>query len=52
MPTGCPEKVNELGARLACAPVPVPVRLMVWVAGLALSETVGGPRYGNRFATA
>lgn len=28
---------------MACAPAPVPVRLMVWVAGLALSETVMAP---------
>ena len=43
MPTGCDENVKELGARLASAPVPVPVRLMLWVAGLALSATVIEP---------
>ena len=38
VPTACEENVKELGERLTTAPAPVPVRLMVWVPGLALSE--------------
>ena len=44
MPTGCPGKVNEAGERLTTgATTPVPVRLTVWVAGLALSVIVKVP---------
>ena len=44
MPTGCPGKVNEAGERLTTgATTPVPVRLTVWVAGLALSVMVRTP---------
>jgi hypothetical protein len=44
VPTGCPGKVNEAGERLTTgATTPVPVRLTVWVAGLALSVIVRTP---------
>jgi hypothetical protein len=43
VPTGCAGKVNEAGERLATGAVPVPVRLTVWVAGLALSVMVTAP---------
>jgi hypothetical protein len=43
VPTGCAGKVKEAGERLATDAVPVPVRLTVWVAGLALSVTVKEP---------
>ena len=43
MPTLCAGKVNEAGERLTTGAVPVPVRLMVWVAGLALSVMVTAP---------
>jgi hypothetical protein len=44
VPTGCPGKVNEAGERLTTgATTPVPVRLTVWVAGLALSVLVRTP---------
>jgi hypothetical protein len=44
VPTGCPGKVNEAGERLTTgATTPVPVRLTVWVAGLALSVMVRTP---------
>jgi hypothetical protein len=40
VPTCCAGKVKEVGERLTRGPVPVPVRLTVWVAGLALSVIV------------
>jgi hypothetical protein len=44
VPTACAAKVNEAGERLTTAVVaPVPVRLTVWVAGLALSVMVTAP---------
>ena len=43
VPTGSDEKVSEVAERLATGPLPVPVRLMVWVAGLALSVRVTEP---------
>ena len=43
MPTGCAGKVKEAGERLTTGAVPVPVRLTVWVAGLALSAMVKEP---------
>ena len=44
MPTACAEKVKEAGERLTVgALTPVPVRLTVWVAGLALSAMVTAP---------
>jgi hypothetical protein len=43
MPTGSTGKVKEVGERLTAGPVPVPVRLTVWVAGLALSVMVRVP---------
>jgi len=43
VPTLCAGKVNEAGERLTTGAVPVPVRLMVWVAGLALSVMVTAP---------
>ena len=43
MPTGCAGKVKEVGERLTTGAVPVPVRLTVWVAGLALSAMVKEP---------
>jgi hypothetical protein len=43
VPTACPGKVKEAGERLATGAVPVPVRLTVWVAGLALSAMVKEP---------
>ena len=43
MPTFCAGKVKEAGERLTTGAVPVPVRLMVWVAGLALSLMVTAP---------
>jgi hypothetical protein len=43
-PTACAEKVKEAGERLTNgATTPVPVRLTVWVAGLALSAMVTAP---------
>jgi hypothetical protein len=36
-------KVKEVGERLTAGAVPVPVRLTVWVAGLALSVMVTEP---------
>jgi hypothetical protein len=43
-PTGCAGKVNEAGERLTTAVLaPVPVRLTVCVAGLALSVMVTAP---------
>ena len=46
-PTVCAAKVKEVGERLATdAAAPVPVRLTVWVAGLALSVMVTEPRSG------
>jgi hypothetical protein len=44
VPTACAGKVNEAGERLTTAVVaPVPVRLTVCVAGLALSVMVTAP---------
>ena len=44
MPTSCAGKVNEAGERLTiCVATPVPVRLTVCVAGLALSVMVTTP---------
>ena len=44
MPTACSGKVKEAGERLTTgAATPVPVRLTVWVAGLALSVMVKAP---------
>jgi hypothetical protein len=43
VPTGSDEKVSEVAERPATGPLPVPVRLMVWVAGLALSVIVIEP---------
>ena len=44
MPTACAEKVREVGERLTAGVVPpVPVRLTVCVAGLALSVMVRVP---------
>jgi hypothetical protein len=43
VPTFCAGKVKEAGERLTTGAVPVPVRLMVWVAGLALSVMVTAP---------
>ena len=43
MPTRCAAKINEAGERLTTGAVPVPVRLTVWVAGLALSVMVTAP---------
>jgi len=42
-PTACAAKVNEVGERLAAVVMPLPVRLTVWVAGLALSLMVIEP---------
>jgi hypothetical protein len=44
VPTCCAGKVKEAGERLTTgASTPVPVRLTVWVAGLALSVMVTAP---------
>jgi hypothetical protein len=43
VPTACAGKVKEVGERLTTGAVPVPVRLTVWVAGLALSAMVIEP---------
>ena len=43
MPTACAGKVKEAGERLTTGAVPVPVRLTVWVVGLALSVMVIEP---------
>jgi hypothetical protein len=43
VPTACAGKVKEAGERLTTGKVPVPVRLTVWVAGLALSVMVKEP---------
>ena len=43
VPTACAGKVKEAGERLTTGAVPVPVRLTVWVAGLALSAMVKEP---------
>ena len=44
VPTACAGKVKEAGERLTAGPTtPVPVRLTVWVAGLALSAMVTAP---------
>jgi len=43
VPTACAGKVKEVGERLTTGAVPVPVRLRVWVAGLALSLMVTAP---------
>jgi hypothetical protein len=43
VPTFCAGKVKEVEERLTTGAVPVPVRLMVWVAGLALSVMVTTP---------
>ena len=43
VPTGSDEKVSEVAERLAPGTAPVPVRLIVWVAGLALSVMVTEP---------
>ena len=39
----CGAKVKEVGERLTTGALPVPERLTVWVAGLALSVTVRVP---------
>jgi hypothetical protein len=43
VPTAWAGKVKEVGERLTAGPVPVPVRLTVWVEGLALSVMVRVP---------
>ena len=43
VPTTCAGKLKEVGQRLTAGAVPVPVRLTVWVAGLALSAMVTAP---------
>ena len=43
MPRAWAGKVKEAGERLTTGPAPVPVRLTVWVAGLALSVIVTAP---------
>ena len=43
MPKACEENTKDVGERLAAGAVPVPERLTVWVAGLALSVTVIEP---------
>ena len=43
VPTACARKVKEGGERLAMGAVPVPVRLTVWVGGLALSVMAKEP---------
>jgi hypothetical protein len=44
VPTPCPGKVKEAGETLTAGAVPpVPVRLTVWVAGLALLVMVTAP---------
>jgi hypothetical protein len=43
VPTFCAGKVKEVGERLTTGAVPVPVRLMVWVEGVALSVMVTAP---------
>src|SRR5208337_3257708 len=43
VPTFCDGKVKEVGERLTAGAVPVPVRLTVCVAGLALSVMVTAP---------
>ena len=43
MPRACAGKFKEVGVRLTTGSVPVPVSLMVWVAGLALSVMVTVP---------
>jgi len=43
VPSICPEKVNEVGDRLVPGAVPVPARLALCVAELALSLTVSEP---------
>jgi hypothetical protein len=43
VPTSCAGKVKEVGERPTTGAVPVPVRLTVWVAGLALSVMVKEP---------
>jgi hypothetical protein len=43
VPTRCAGKVKKAGEKLARGAVPVPVKLTVWVAGLALSVMVDDP---------
>jgi hypothetical protein len=43
VPTFCAGKVKDVGERLTTGAGPVPVRLMVWVVGLALSVMVTTP---------
>jgi hypothetical protein len=43
VPTSCAAKVREAGERLTTGAAPVPVRLTVWVAGLALSVMAKEP---------
>jgi hypothetical protein len=43
VPSGCAAKVKEVGERLTTGAAPVPVRLTVWVTGLALSVMVTTP---------
>jgi hypothetical protein len=43
VPTACAGKVKDVGERLTRGAVPVPVRLTVWVARLALSVMVTAP---------
>ena len=43
MPIAWAAKVREAGERVTTGPVPVPVRLTVWVVGLALSVMVTAP---------
>jgi hypothetical protein len=42
-PTAWAANVKEVGERLTAAAAPVPVRLIVWVVGLALSVMVIEP---------
>ena len=43
MPTACAGKVKEAADRLTTGTAPVPVRLTLWVVGLALSVMVTAP---------
>jgi len=43
VPKACEANTKDVGERLAAGAVPVPERLAVWVAGLALSVTVIEP---------
>jgi hypothetical protein len=43
VPTFCAGKVKEAGERLTTGTAPVPIRLTVWVVGVALSAMVKAP---------